>query len=58
MNHEQVLDVINLGIVIIDSKYNIIRWNRWMEIHSQKGENEMVGSVYLNTTPILALPVS
>jgi GGDEF domain-containing protein len=56
MNHEQVLDVINLGIVIIDSKYNIIRWNRWMEIHSQKGENEMVGSVLFKHYPHLSTP--
>lgn len=54
--HKDVLDVINIGIVIIDSKYSVVEWNRWMEIHSKKKKEEVLGSIIFNHYPHLSSP--
>ncbi len=54
--YRQILNVISLGIVILDSKYTIVDWNRWMEIHSGKKKEDMIGTVIFNHYPHLSSP--
>ena len=53
---DQVLDVLNMGIVIIDGGYHIYEWNRWMEIQSGFSREEMKGTNLLNSYPRLSTP--
>lgn len=54
--YKQVLDAINVGIVIIDSKYSVVEWNRWMEIQSNIKKEELLGSIIFNHYPHLSSP--
>ncbi|MDC7220085.1 MAG: sensor domain-containing diguanylate cyclase [Spirochaetales bacterium] len=52
----QVLDVLSMGIVSIDEKYRISEWNRWMEIHSRKKREDVVGTSLFTLYPHLSTP--
>jgi len=54
--YKQVLDAVNLGIVIIDEKYKVLEWNRWMEIQSKIEKEDIVGSSIFNNYPGLKNP--
>ena len=54
--YKQVLDTVNLGIVIIDRKYKVKTWNRWMEIHSRISGDEIIGTNIFSTYPDLKTP--
>ena len=54
--NNQVLDVLNLGIIILDSQYKVLFWNRWMEIHSGKSKEDIVGTMLFNHYPQLSTP--
>jgi len=54
--YKQVLDAVNLGIVIIDKKYRVKEWNRWMEIQSKIEKEEIIGSNIFNHYPTLKTP--
>lgn len=41
---EQLFSTINLGLVVIDQQFTVLRWNRWMELHSGISADEIVGS--------------
>lgn len=50
LNHINPLDIseilmngLTLGVIFIDRHYNIIRWNSWMEKHSDARECDMIG---------------
>ena len=53
---DQILDVLNMGIVIIDGGYRVYHWNRWMEIHSGYDRTEMVGESLFTRFPNLSTP--
>ncbi|MBC8553068.1 MAG: sensor domain-containing diguanylate cyclase [Nitrospira sp.] len=40
---DQIFDAINTGILIIDTEFRVIKWNRWMEIHSGLSEDDIKG---------------
>jgi diguanylate cyclase len=52
--NNQVLDVLNLGIIILDSQYKVLFWNRWMEIHSGKNKQDIEGTMLFNHYPQLS----
>ncbi|MBF0605929.1 MAG: diguanylate cyclase [Candidatus Magnetobacterium sp. LHC-1] len=59
MNFSAIFDVVNIGLVILDSDFKVVHWNRWMQLHSELSSSEAVGmSVFdlyphLNTTRFL-----
>lgn len=34
MIYSQIFDILDIGIVILDSDLKVYKWNRWMEVHS------------------------
>jgi len=50
---DQIFDAINLGIIILDRKFRIHRWNRWMQIHSGLSEQEVKGKFLFEIFPEL-----
>ena len=38
-----IANKLNTGILIIDSQYNIVLWNRYLEIHANKNPTEVIG---------------
>ncbi len=52
--YKKVLDVLNMGVVILDSQYSILEWNRWMEIHSGISHEDIEGTILFNHFPQLS----
>jgi diguanylate cyclase (GGDEF)-like protein len=38
-----IANKLNTGILIIDSQYNIVLWNRYLEIHTNKNPDDVIG---------------
>ena len=57
MNFRNVFDILNLGIVILDSEYRIRFWNDWMAMHSGRAAEEMVDRHLFDAYPNLNQPV-
>ncbi|MBF0320339.1 MAG: diguanylate cyclase [Nitrospirae bacterium] len=51
MIYRQVFDVINIGIVILDTELNVCYWNRWMTQHSGIECEDIIGSPLLEFFP-------
>jgi diguanylate cyclase len=51
--YKNIIDVINLGIVAIDSEYRLIEWNRWMEIHSGIQKKDILNTNIFDNFPQL-----
>jgi len=47
------LDQCNIGIILIDSNYEILIWNQWIEQHSGKKSKRMLGLNLLTVFPQL-----
>lgn len=46
--YEKVVNVLNVGLVILDDEMRVRKWNRWMEKHSKIKSSEIEGkSLYL-----------
>lgn len=54
--YSQVVDAVNLGILIMDTRFRIQSWNRWMEIHSDKKREDVIGSNLFDLFPHLNTP--
>jgi diguanylate cyclase (GGDEF)-like protein len=52
--YRQIVDIINIGIVIIDSTYRVLEWNRWMEIQSGIKKENIINSSIFNHYPLLS----
>lgn len=48
MKEGQILDVMPVGIVVLDRSYQIQQWNRWMEMHSGLDEENVLGTSVFN----------
>ena len=48
-----ITNKINTGILIIDNQYNIVFWNRYLEIHANKKTNDVVGHNIFQVFPEL-----
>jgi diguanylate cyclase (GGDEF)-like protein len=52
--YKQIINIINIGIVIIDSTYRVLEWNRWMEIQSGIKKENIINSSIFNHYPLLS----
>ena len=57
LNFRNVFDILNLGIIILDSDYKIQYWNDWMAAYSQRTAEEMIGKNIFDVFPNLNKPV-
>jgi diguanylate cyclase (GGDEF)-like protein len=48
-----ITNKINTGILIIDNQYNIVFWNRYLEIHANKKTDDVVGHNIFQVFPEL-----
>jgi diguanylate cyclase (GGDEF)-like protein len=48
-----ITDKINTGILIVDNQYNIVFWNRYLEIHANKKTDDVVGHNIFQVFPEL-----
>ncbi len=53
MIYEQIFHMVNVGIVILDLKLKVVKWNRWMEIHSDVSCDTLVGKSIFDFYPNL-----
>lgn len=56
MKLDQLFDMIDIGIVVLDLRLTVCRWNRWMEIHSGISAEDIVGKPAFNFFPELDSP--
>lgn len=49
----QILEVINVGIVVLDKDLKVAKWNRWMANHSKITSDQIVGHSILEFFPQL-----
>ncbi len=56
MNIPQLFDMIDVGILTLDSKYVITGWNRWMENNGKIAKEKIVGKLLFQEYPNLDNP--
>lgn len=44
---------LNTGILILDRQYNIVMWNRFLEVHANKNDNDVTGKSIFTVFPEL-----
>ncbi len=57
MNFESVFDMLNMGIVILDTEYRVRYWNDWMAMNSGITAEEMLDRNIFDAFPNLNQPV-
>jgi diguanylate cyclase len=50
---DQIIDMVNIGIVVLDSDLGVRYWNRWMALHSGIPAEDIVGSNIFSFFPNL-----
>lgn len=43
INNNIIFETINNGIIILDEDLNILAWNKWLEVRTNKKSSEMIG---------------
>ncbi len=56
MNFSQIIEMVNIGIVILDKDLKVQFWNRWMETHSNLPANSIIGRSLLDCFPNINTP--
>lgn len=56
MNFSQIIEMVNIGIIILDKDLKVHLWNRWMETHSNIPAEKIVGRSILECFPELNSP--
>lgn len=56
MNEWGVIDVLPLGVVVINRQFVVMRWNRWMEMYSGIGAADIEGTSLFQHFPELNQP--
>ncbi len=56
MIEHQIFDMVNIGIVILDNNFEVKRWNRWMDVHSNISAKEIIGTNLFDSFPNLNNP--
>ncbi len=56
MTEWSILDVIPLGIVLVNRSFTVVGWNRWMEMYSRISSVEIEGSSLFSFYPELNRP--
>jgi diguanylate cyclase (GGDEF)-like protein len=52
-NYRAVLDAINIGVVLLDTKLNVTGWNNWMTVYSGKQIDDVIGKNVIDVYPEL-----
>ncbi len=52
----QVLDMVDIGLVILDRDLRVQYWNRWMQLHSAIEPEKIIGSAVCDIFPNLKRP--
>ncbi len=55
-NFAKLLDMINIGLLVMDRNLKVRYWNRWMELHSDIASENIVGSHIFDFFPNLNNP--
>src|SRR5512136_31983 len=53
MIFNQLFDLLDTGIVILDSSLKVYKWNKWMELHSKISADEIIGHSIFDFFPNL-----
>jgi diguanylate cyclase len=56
MNFSQIIEMVNIGIVILDKDLKVQLWNRWMETHSNLSAEKIIGRSLLECFPDINTP--
>jgi diguanylate cyclase len=56
MIYSQIIEMVNIGIVILDKDLTVLHWNRWMEIHSNIPVEKITGQPLFAFFPALDAP--
>jgi diguanylate cyclase (GGDEF)-like protein len=56
MIFNQLFDLLDMGIVILDSDLKVQKWNKWMELHSNIPANHIIGKPIFDFFPHLNNP--
>jgi diguanylate cyclase (GGDEF)-like protein len=56
MIFNKLFDLLDMGIVILDSDLRVQKWNKWMELHSNIPANHIIGSPIFDFFPHLNNP--
>lgn len=54
--YSQVLDMVDIGLVILDRNLCVRYWNRWMQLHSAIEPDKIIGSAVCDVFPNLKRP--
>lgn len=46
-------DLVNVGVFVVDTDMRVLVWNRFMELHSGRDRNEVVGRALFDAFPDL-----
>jgi hypothetical protein len=52
----QVLGMVDVGLVILDSELRVCFWNHWMQMHSDLTPERIIGSYVCEEFPNLKCP--
>jgi diguanylate cyclase len=53
---DQLFDLVDMGIVVFDPDLKVLKWNRWMELHSEITTEKIVGKSLFDFYPNLNNP--
>mgnify|MGYP000047097598 CR=1 FL=1 len=53
--YHNITNRLNTGILILDSDFNIVMWNRFLEVHANKKDNEFTTPLFLYKAGITAM---
>jgi diguanylate cyclase (GGDEF)-like protein len=56
MNFNQIIEMVNIGIVIIDKDLTVHLWNRWMATHSNIPAEKIIGKPLFDFFPNINTP--
>ena len=51
--YHNITNRLNTGILILDSDFNIVMWNRFLEVHANKKDNDVIGKSIFDVFPEL-----
>jgi len=56
MFNEEILDILNMGIVVLDRSFKVQEWNRWMTFHSRMERKDILDQNLFHFFPDLNNP--
>lgn len=53
MRSRQVLDMLNMGVIILDTELHVQYWNNWMALHTGLDKHKIIGAKLIQVFPNL-----